>query len=215
MTCGRVAHQPAPRPPSPGPALWCANQPALDQPEVYRCARAACGHRIKSPLERTHPACGTPASMPAITINCELDAREPPTRCRRSSLCHLPGVQNGARTVDDAQLGRALFAQPHHYPRRVRPEKWGNFSGNLHRVIALQALERLDKKHPVIGFAVRATVAMDAFAFEKELSLQWRPTFPSRRTARASSKRSGGKDPAELFLEEIKGRQSRRCRKFS
>jgi len=122
------------------------------------------------------------------------------------SLCHLARLQNRARTVDKAQLSRALFAQPDHYPRRVRPEKWGNFSGNLHRVIALQALERLDKKHPVIGFAIRAIVAMDTFAFEKELSLQWRPTFPSRRTARASSKRSGGKDPAELFsFEEIQG----------
>jgi len=115
-------------------------------------------------------------------------------------------VQHRARTVDEAQISRAFFAQPDYDSGCICPEKRGNFSGNLHRVIALQSLQRLHKKHPVVNFAVRAVIAVDAFAFEKELSLQWRPTFPSRRTARASSKRSGGKDPAELFsFEEIQG----------
>ena len=169
--------------------------------------------------ERTHPACGTPASLPAITINREsrrFGSREPPTRCQRSSLGYLARLQNRARTVDDAQLSRAFFAQPDQHSGCIRPEKRRHLSGDLHRVIALQPLQRLHKKYSVINFTIRAVIAVDAFAFEKELSLQWRPTFPSRRTARASSKRSGGKDPAELFsFEEIKGRQSRRCRKFS
>ncbi|HXI22411.1 MAG TPA: hypothetical protein VNG71_00945, partial [Pyrinomonadaceae bacterium] len=117
----------------------------------------------------------------------------------QSGSCYLPRLQNRARTVDEAQLGRALFAQPDHYSGRIRPEKRGHFSGSLHRVIALQPLQRLNKKHSVINFTIRAVIAVNAFAFEKELSLQWRPTFPSRRTARASSKRSGGKDPTELF----------------
>jgi hypothetical protein len=111
-------------------------------------------------------------------------------------------VQNGARTVDDAQFSRAFFAQPDHDSGRIGPEKWGNFSGNLHGVIALQPLQRLNKKHPVVNFTIRPVAAVDAFTFEKELLLQWRPTFPSRRTARASSKRSGGKDPTELFSFE-------------
>jgi hypothetical protein len=126
-------------------------------------------------------------------------------------------MQNGARTIDDAQLSRAFFAEPDYDSGCICPEKRGNFSGNLHGVVALQPLQRLHKKHPIVNFTIRAVVAVDAFAFEKELLLQWRPTFPSRRTARASSKRSGGKDPTELFSfeEEIKGRQTRRCRKFS
>src|SRR5205823_12992660 len=96
-----------------------------------RCMRTS----YQKPLERTHPACGTPASMPAITINCEQDAHEPPNRCR-SSLCHLPGVQNRARSVDEAQLGRAFFAQPDHNSRRIRPDKRGDISGTLHSVVA-------------------------------------------------------------------------------
>ena len=115
-------------------------------------------------------------------------------------LGHLPRLQNRARTVDEAQLGRAFFAQPDHYSGRIRPEKWGNFSGNLHRVIALQPLERLHIKHPVVNFAIRAVVAVDAFAFEKELSLQWRPTFPSRRTARVRRKDPGEKILPSYFL---------------
>jgi hypothetical protein len=114
-------------------------------------------------------------------------------------------VQHRARAVNEAQLGRAFFAQPDHDSGGICPEKWGNFSGNLHGVIALQPLQRLNKKHPIVNFTIRPVAAVDAFTFEKELLLQWRPTFPSRRTARASSKRSGGKDPTELFsfAEEI------------
>jgi hypothetical protein len=173
MTCGRAVHQPAPPPPSPGPALWCANQPALDQPEVYRCARAACAD------------CNVDFSLRMQS---------------RSGLCHLPRMQNRARTIDDLQLSRAVFAQPDQHSGCIRPEKRGHLSGDLHRVIALQPLQRLNKKHPVVNFTVRAVIAVDAFAFEKELSLQWRPTFPSRRTARASSKRSGGKDPCRIIF---------------
>ncbi len=155
-------------------------------------------------MERTHPARGTPASMPAlIRSSASRDAREPPTRCRRSSLSHSSGLQDRPGTIDDAQFGCTFFAQPDYHFGCIRPEKRGNLSGNFHCVVALQPLQRLHKKHPVVNLAIRAVVAVDAFAFEKELSLQWRPTFPSRRTARASSKRSGGKDPAELnYFEE-------------
>jgi hypothetical protein len=89
------------------------------------------------------------------------------------------------------QVSSAIPAQPDHDSRRVYPVKGGHFSSHLHRLGALQPLQRLDKKHSVVDVSVCSNVSVHAFSLKHKLLLHGGP-FPSRRTARASMSRSNG-----------------------
>ena len=52
------------------------------------------------------------------------------------------------------QFRGALFAQPNDDSRRVDPIEGAYLLGHLDRVIALQALQRLDEKHSVVEISV-------------------------------------------------------------
>ena len=83
------------------------------------------------------------------------------------------------------QFRRTLAAQPNNHAGRINPKERRNFACHFHGFVTLQALQGLNEKHSVVGFAVSALVPMNAFPLKKELSFQWRPTLPPRRTARA------------------------------
>ena len=78
-------------------------------------------------------------------------------------------LDNRPWSIADLQFRRALATQPHQDPRRVDPVEGGYFSGHLHRVVTLQTLKRLNKKHSVIKFAFGSAIAVNTFAFVKKL----------------------------------------------
>lgn len=63
-------------------------------------------------------------------------------------------LQDGAGSIADMQFRGALLTQPDNNPRSVDPEEWAHLLGYLHRLIALQPLQRLDEKHSIVEISV-------------------------------------------------------------
>jgi hypothetical protein len=114
------------------------------------------------------------------------------------------------------QIRRAIAAQPNHHPRRVYPEKGGHFSGHPHCFSALQTLQCLYKKHPVVDVSVGSTISMYAFSFKHKLLLHG---GPSPRAAPRELRLSRSKmDPLRrvlIVLEELQGRANQENFKLS
>ena len=52
------------------------------------------------------------------------------------------------------QFRGTLLTQPDNNSRSIDPIEWAYLLGHLDRVIALQALQRLDEKHSVVEISV-------------------------------------------------------------
>jgi hypothetical protein len=100
-------------------------------------------------------------------------------------------LQNGARTLGDVQFRRAVSTKPHQNSWRIDPKKWGNLAGHFQRFITLEALQRLDKKIFRYKFRHPCLLHGERIRVQKRTVFSWRPTLPSRRTARVSIQDTG------------------------
>ena len=63
-------------------------------------------------------------------------------------------LQDGAGSIADMQFGGALLTQPNDDSRSINPIEGAYLLGDLHRVLALQSLQRLHEKHSVVEISV-------------------------------------------------------------
>jgi len=113
-------------------------------------------------------------------------------------------LQHRAGGIADVQFRGAFAAQPNHHARGVDPIKGGHFFSHLHGFGSLQALQSLDKKHPVVPVPVGSVFSMYAFSFKHKLLLH--KEGPSSHAAPRELRYFGSKqDPSGRVLICIGG----------
>jgi hypothetical protein len=87
-------------------------------------------------------------------------------------------LQNGTRTLANAQFCCAVSTKPHQHSWGINPKKRGNFAGHFQSFIALQTLQSLYKEYSVIDFAIRAFFTVNTLTFKQELLSHGGRPFP-------------------------------------